>query len=92
MALPQEIIRKKRDGGALNESEIAEFIAGLASGRISEGQVAAFAMAIFFNGMSRAETVALTRAMTESGSPPRPGAIWTVRCSTSIRPAASATR
>ena len=68
MALPQEIIRKKRDGGALNESEIAEFIAGLTSGRISEGQVAAFAMAIFFNGMSRAETVALTRAMTESGT------------------------
>jgi thymidine phosphorylase len=68
MALPQEIIRKKRDGGALNEGEIAEFIAGLASGRISEGQVAAFAMAIFFNGMSRAETVALTRAMAESGS------------------------
>ena len=68
MALPQEIIRKKRDGGALNESEIAEFIAGLASGRISEGQVAAFAMAIFFNGMSRAETVALTHAMTGSGA------------------------
>ena len=68
MALPQEIIRKKRDGGALSASEIAEFIEGLASGRISEGQVAAFAMAVFFNGMSREETVALTRAMTGSGS------------------------
>ncbi len=68
MALPQEIIRKKRDGGALDASEIAEFIEGLASGRISEGQVAAFAMAVFFNGMSREETVALTRAMTGSGS------------------------
>jgi thymidine phosphorylase len=68
MALPQEIIRKKRDGDALNGSEIAEFIEGLASGRISEGQVAAFAMAVFFNGMSREETVALTRAMTGSGT------------------------
>ena len=68
MALPQEIIRKKRDGGALDGGEIAEFIEGLASGRISEGQVAAFAMAVFFNGMSREETVALTRAMTGSGT------------------------
>ena len=68
MALPQEIIRKKRDGGTLNGHEIAEFIEGLASGRISEGQIAAFAMAVFFNGMSREETVALTRAMTGSGS------------------------
>jgi thymidine phosphorylase len=68
MALPQEIIRKKRDGGALSAGEIAEFIEGLTSGRMSEGQVAAFAMAVFFKGMSRAETVALTRAMADSGS------------------------
>ena len=68
MALPQEIIRKKRDGGALDDGEIADFIEGLASGRISEGQVAAFAMAVFFNGMSREETVALTLAMTGSGA------------------------
>jgi thymidine phosphorylase len=66
--LPQEIIRKKRDGGALSATEIAEFIDGLTGERISEGQAAAFAMAVFFNGMSRAETIALTRAMTESGS------------------------
>jgi thymidine phosphorylase len=68
MALPQEIIRKKRDGGALSAGEIAELIEGLTSGSVSEGQAAAFAMAIFFNGMSRAETVALTRAMAQSGS------------------------
>jgi thymidine phosphorylase len=68
MALPQEIIRKKRDGGALSAGEIAEFIDGLTSGQIGEGQVAAFAMAVFLNGMSRAETVALTRAMAESGT------------------------
>jgi thymidine phosphorylase len=65
--LPQEIIRKKRDGQELDAAEIAFFIEGLTAGRITEGQVAALAMAVFFNGMSRAETVALTRAMTESG-------------------------
>ena len=67
MMLPQEIIRKKRDGGALSAAEIAEFIDGLTSGRISESQAAAFAMAVYFNGMSREETVALTRAKTQSG-------------------------
>ncbi len=65
--LPQEIIRKKRDGLKLSREEIAEFVAGIAPGRISEGQVAAFAMAVFFNGMSRDEAVALTLAMRDSG-------------------------
>jgi thymidine phosphorylase len=67
MILPQEIIRKKRDGRTLSADEIAHFIDGLTSNRISEGQAAAFAMAVFFNGLTREETVALTRAMTESG-------------------------
>jgi thymidine phosphorylase len=67
MILPQEIIRKKRDGGALSAGEIAEFVDGLTGERISEGQAAALAMAVFFNGMAREETVALTRAMTASG-------------------------
>ena len=66
--LPQEIIRKKRDGHVLSEAEIESLIEGVASERISEGQIAAFAMAVFFNGLSRAETVALTRAMTSSGT------------------------
>ena len=43
------------------------FIGGLTSGRVSEGQAAAFAMAVFFRGLSVAERVALTRAMTHSG-------------------------
>jgi thymidine phosphorylase len=67
MHLPQEIIRKKRDGGVLSAEEITAFIDGLTRGQISEGQAAAFAMAVFFNGMTRAETIALTRAMTNSG-------------------------
>src|SRR5271169_3586068 len=68
MSLPQEIIRAKRDGRALSEAEIAEFIAGLTSGDVSEGQAAAFAMAVFFRGMTLDERVALTGAMTLSGA------------------------
>ena len=67
MILPQETIRKKRDGAMLSDEEIESFIEGLTDGSLSEGQAAAFAMAVFFRGMSRAECVALTRAMTGSG-------------------------
>lgn len=66
--IPQEIIRRKRDGHPLPATEIEAFIAGLVDGRVTEGQAAAFAMAIFFRGMDRNECVALTRAMTESGA------------------------
>ncbi|MGL4496049.1 MAG: thymidine phosphorylase [Beijerinckiaceae bacterium] len=66
--LPQEIIRKKRDGQALSDDEIASFIAGVTSGAVSEGQIAALAMAIFFRDMTQAERVALTRAMKDSGT------------------------
>ncbi len=65
--LPQEIIRKKRDGGILKDAEIAFMVKGLKDESISEGQIAAFAMAVFFRGMSMAERIALTREMTASG-------------------------
>lgn len=65
--IPQEIIRRKRDGAVLSAAEIAGFIAGLSRETISEGQVAAFAMAVFFRGMSPEEIVALTLAMRDSG-------------------------
>ena len=65
--LPQEIIRRKREGSALSADEIAFMVAGLASGSVGEGQVAAFAMAVFFKGMNREECVALTLAMRDSG-------------------------
>lgn len=65
--LPQELIRRKRNGGALTAAEISGFIRGLSDNSLSEGQVAAFAMAVWFNGMSRDETVALTLAMRDSG-------------------------
>ncbi|APG82915.1 thymidine phosphorylase [Sinorhizobium americanum] len=65
--LPQEVIRKKRDGGRLEPAEIRGFIEGVTDGSVSEGQVAAFAMATWFSGMSRDECVALTLAMRDSG-------------------------
>jgi thymidine phosphorylase len=65
--LPQEIIRRKRDGEALSAGEIARFVEGLSHETISEGQVAAFAMAVFFRGMTPDEIVALTLAMRDSG-------------------------
>ncbi|MFI4997796.1 MAG: thymidine phosphorylase, partial [Hyphomicrobiales bacterium] len=65
--LPQEIIRAKRDGASLEPRDIERFIAGLVDGRVSEGQAAAFAMAVFFKGLTLAERVALTLAMMHSG-------------------------
>ncbi|WP_460448143.1 thymidine phosphorylase [Alsobacter sp. SYSU BS001988] len=65
--IPQEIIRRKRDGAELTAEEIAFVIRGLTSGAVTEGQAAAFAMAVFFQGMTMDERVALTRAMVDSG-------------------------
>tara|TARA_R100000005_G_scaffold89689_1_gene60454 strand:+ start:5711 stop:7063 length:1353 start_codon:yes stop_codon:yes gene_type:complete len=65
---PQEIIRKKRDGKTLDEAEIAFMVRGLTDGRISEGQIAAFAMAVYFQGMSMAERAAMTQAMLRSST------------------------
>ncbi|MCF4129118.1 thymidine phosphorylase [Methylobacterium sp. SyP6R] len=66
--LPQELIRLKRDGHALPPDAIEAFIAGLTANRVTEGQAAAFAMAVFFRGLSLPERVALTRAMMRSGT------------------------
>jgi len=66
--LPQEIIRAKRDGRELAGSDIERFVAGLTDGSIGDDQVAAFAMAVYFRGMTVAERVALTAAMAHSGS------------------------
>ena len=65
--LPQEIIRAKRDGARLSRDEIGFFVRGVTDGSISEGQVAAFAMAVFFRGMDTPERVDLTTSMMRSG-------------------------
>ena len=65
--LPQEFIRLKRDGKPLPAKAIAEFVGGFSNDKVTEGQIAAFAMAVFLNGMDRDEAVALTLAMRDSG-------------------------
>jgi len=66
--LPQEIIRHKRDGQVLDPAEIAFMVRGMTDGSVGEGQIAAFAMAVFFRGMDMDERVVLTREMTASGT------------------------
>jgi thymidine phosphorylase len=65
--LPQEIIRIKRDGGVLTAKQLKDFVAGVTDGTISEGQIGAFNMAVFLQGMSVEERVAFTLAMRDSG-------------------------
>lgn len=65
--LPQEIIRVKRDGNPLSAEMIAEFVRGITDGSVTDAQISALAMAVYFNGMNRDETVALTMAMRDSG-------------------------
>jgi thymidine phosphorylase len=66
--LAQEIIRKKRDGHALSDEEIRFFINGIRDNTVSEGQIAALAMTIFFHDMAIEERVSLTMAMRDSGT------------------------
>ena len=65
--LTAELIRRKRDGGELSADEISSLVSGIADGSVTDAQVGALAMAIFWRGMSAAERVALTGAMTRSG-------------------------
>src|SRR5258708_26704017 len=65
--LPQEIIRKKRDGHKLSAQEIAFIVRGIHDGTLSEGQVAAFAMAGFFRGFTTSERAAFTLGLSRSG-------------------------
>ena len=68
MFLPQETIRKKRDGLPVPREEISQFIRGVVDGKVGEGQIAAFAMATLLKGMSIEECVSLTLAMRDSGA------------------------
>lgn len=68
MLLPQEIIRRKRDGGTLSREEIKVFIQGLTVGAVAPEQASALAMAVFFRGLDPRETADLTRAMARSGA------------------------
>ncbi len=62
-----DIIMKKRSGGELSREEIEFLIGGYVAGRIPDYQVSAWAMAVFFKGMTPAETGVLTEVMLKSG-------------------------
>jgi pyrimidine-nucleoside phosphorylase len=64
---PAELIKRKRDGEELSADELADLVLGYASGEVPDYQMAAFCMAVFFRGLSPAETFALTDAMIRSG-------------------------
>jgi pyrimidine-nucleoside phosphorylase len=65
--LPVQLIRKKRDGGALDDAEIRAFVAGITDGSIPDYQVSAMTMAIFFQGLGDRELATWADAMTRSG-------------------------
>ena len=65
--LPQWIIEKKRDGHELSEEEIRFLIKGFTGNSIPDYQMAAFAMAVYFQGMTPRETATLTLEMMNSG-------------------------
>jgi pyrimidine-nucleoside phosphorylase len=62
-----ELIQRKRDGDVLDDAEIADLVLGYARGEVPDYQMAAFCMAVYFRGLSSAETFALTDAMIRSG-------------------------
>jgi thymidine phosphorylase len=66
--LAAEVIRRKRDGAALFSEEVQFLVGGITDGSLSDAQVGALAMALFLRGMEPDERVALTSAMTRSGT------------------------
>ena len=67
MIRPAELIERKRDGGQLEPAELAELVLAYTRGDVPDYQLAAFLMAVYFRGLSEAETFALTDAMVRSG-------------------------
>lgn len=65
--LMQEIIRKKRDGGELSRSDIENYVRGVTDESVSEAQIAAMCMTIFFRDLDINERTLLTLAMRDSG-------------------------
>lgn len=61
------LITDKRDGKELEPDRIASLIAAYAQDEVPDYQMSAFAMAVYFQGMNHQETVALTKAMVDSG-------------------------
>jgi pyrimidine-nucleoside phosphorylase len=64
---PAELIQRKRDGEELSTPEITELVLAYGRGEVPDYQMAAFCMAVFFRGLTAAETHALTDALVQSG-------------------------
>jgi thymidine phosphorylase len=64
----KELLRAKRDGGALDDEELRALASGIADGSVTDAQVAAFAMAVFFRGLDARELPTFTLAMRDSGT------------------------
>jgi pyrimidine-nucleoside phosphorylase len=62
-----ELIQRKRDGGELSADELRDFVLAFVRDEVPDYQMAAFCMAVYFRGLSAAETQALTEAMVASG-------------------------
>ncbi|AOK31318.1 MULTISPECIES: thymidine phosphorylase [Burkholderia] len=67
MFLPQEFIRRVRDRQTLDAADIERFVRGVTTGDVTEGQIAAFAMAVYFNELPLPARIALTLAQRDSG-------------------------
>ena len=67
MIVPR-LIERKRDGGSLTASEWRELIFAYSAGNVPDYQLSALLMAVYFRGMTRAETDAVTDAMLSSGA------------------------
>src|SRR4051795_4276819 len=64
----KELLRDKRDGRSLSSEELRAIAAGIGDGALSDAQVAAFAMAVFFRGLDGTELPAFTLGMRDSGT------------------------
>ena len=74
--IPQQVIAAKRDGNALPPGEFALFLTGYLKGQVADEQMAAFLMAVQFNGLSARELDVLVKVMLHSGRVIRPGGDW----------------
>ncbi len=64
---PVEIIKKKRDGGVLSKEEILHFVSAYLEGHIEDYQMSALLMAIYFQDINEAETMAFVESFINSG-------------------------
>ena len=74
--IPQRIIARKRDGEPLAPDELEGFLGAYMDGSVGDDQMAAFLMAVYFNGMSGGELNALVEVMLHSGKVIEPGGDW----------------